>query len=56
MKGVDDETITDELVNQRIRVDGQDWDIEASDISKITVDERNSDLENNKDEVSVTIT
>ena len=56
LKGVDDETITDELVNQRIRVDGQDWDIEASDISKITVDERNSDLENNKDEVSVTIT
>ena len=56
LKGVDDETITDELENQRIRVDGQDLDIEASDISKITVDERNSDLENNKDEVSVTIT
>lgn len=56
LKGVDAEVIADALVSERIMIDGQNWDIETGEIKNVTVDNRKSDLENNKEEVSLTLT
>lgn len=56
LKGVDAEVIADALVSERIMIDGQNWDIETGEIKNVTVDNRKSDLENNKEEISLTLT
>lgn len=56
LKGVSDATIKDKLTEQTVKVDGEDWRIESGEIKNLTVDDRKTDLENKKDEVSITVT
>lgn len=56
LKGIDEEAISLSLNDETVKVDGTEWYIEESEIKKISIDKQDTDIEQKKDTVLVSLT
>mgnify|MGYP004664516573 FL=1 len=55
LKGVDENTITNNLAGQTVTVDGEEWEIMASEITKVSIQNEDTDLEKKTSQVTLTV-
>lgn len=56
LKGIDEEAISLSLNEETVKVDDTEWYIEESEIKKISIDKQDTDIEQKKDTVLVSLT
>lgn len=56
LKGIDEEAISLSLNDETVKVDDTEWYIEESEIKKISIDKQDTDIEQKKDTVLVSLT
>lgn len=56
LKGIDEEAISLSLNDEIVKVDDTEWYIEESEIKKISIDKQDTDIEQKKDTVLVSLT
>lgn len=56
LKGIDEEAISLSLNEEAVKVDDTEWYIEESEIKKISIDKQDTDIEQKKDTVLVSLT
>lgn len=55
LSGVSETTVRTNLAGQTVKVDNEDWQILDSEISQMTVQSQNTDLEKNTDQITVDV-